>query len=78
MAVVIVVLAVFLIPTAVALIQTNRNLDRLIVELERIRDNTGSLGSDLTDVNEAAVSLRDQLRVVDVHLQRSAAALRER
>jgi hypothetical protein len=67
-AAVVVVLAVYLIQIAVALTRANRNLARLVDELEAVRDNAALLGGDLATINREAVALRDQLLRVDGHL----------
>ncbi len=68
-AVVVGLLATYLILIAAALIRANRNLQKLVGGLEAIRDNTAPLGADLTAINGAAVALRDGLLAVDQHLQ---------
>ena len=68
-AVVVVVLAGYLILIAAALIRANRNLAKLGGGLEAIRDNTAPLEADLTTINNAAVALRDGLMTVDEHLR---------
>ena len=65
---VVVVLATYLILTAMALIRANRNLMKLVADLEATRDNTAPLSEDLTTINSAAVGLRDRLAAVDGHL----------
>lgn len=68
-AVVVGVLAAYLILIAAALIRANRNLHKLISGLEAVRDNTAPLAADLTAINGAAGALRDGLMAVDEHLQ---------
>ncbi len=67
--VIVVLLAGHLILIAAALIRANRNLGKLVGGLEAIRDNAAPLGTDLTAINGAAVTLRDGLLAVDEHLR---------
>lgn len=69
-AVIVVVLATYLILIAKSLIKANRNLANLVGGLEQIRDNTAPLAADLTAINGVAITLRDQLKGVDGHLER--------
>lgn len=68
-AVIVGVLATYLILVAAALVRANRNLAKLVGGLEAVRDHTAPLGSDLAAINGAAVALRDGLLAVDQHLQ---------
>jgi hypothetical protein len=67
--VIVVVLATYLILIAKALINANKNLEKLVGGLEAIRDNTAPLAEDLPTINQAAITLRDRLRAVDQNLQ---------
>lgn len=69
-AVIVAVLAVYLILIAAALRRANGNLEKLVGGLEAIRDNTAPLAQDLPTINGAAVSLRDKLGAVDHNLQK--------
>ena len=69
-AVIVAVIAVYLILIAAALRRANDNLTKLVGGLEAIRDNTAPLEQDLTTINGAAVSLRDKLMEVDRNLQK--------
>ena len=75
-AAVVVVLAGHLILIAAALFRANRNLAKLVGGLEAIRDQTATLGADLTAINEAAVAIRDGLAAVDEHLRGIARLVR--
>ncbi len=68
-AVIVVVLAGYLVLIAVALLRANRNLDRLAGGLEAVRDNTASLGPDISTINDAAATLNDGLLRIDNHLK---------
>lgn len=68
-AVIVVVLAVHLILTAIALIRANRNLAQLVDGLKAIRDHTSPLGQDLSAINNAALTLKDRLMALDEHLR---------
>lgn len=69
-AVIVAVIAVYLILIAAALRRANSNLEKLVGGLEAIRDNTAPLEGDLTTINGAAVSLRDKLLEVGRNLQK--------
>ncbi len=73
---VVLVLVVYLVPTAAALIRANQNLAKLVEGLEAIRDNTAPLSRDLSAVNEAASTLQDGLSTIDEHLQTIVQTLR--
>jgi hypothetical protein len=72
---VVVLLVVYLVPTAAALMRADRNLARLVGGLEAIRDNTAPLGQDLPAVNAAAGTLLTGLVAVDEHLRAIAQAV---
>lgn len=63
------VLAIYLILIAVSLIRANRNLAQLVKGLKAIRDNTDPLAQDISTINSVATTLRDQFTVVDRHLR---------
>lgn len=73
---VVVLLVVYLVPTAVALFRADRNLSKLIGELEAVRDNTAPLSKDLTSINDATAALRGHLIGADVKLHAAIQALR--
>ena len=64
------VVAAYLVQIAVALHRANRNLAQLVGGLEAIRDNTAPLGTDLGNINGAAVAVRDELISADSNLVR--------
>lgn len=63
------VLAIYLILIAISLIRANSNLARLVKGLKAIRDNTAPLAQDLSTINSVATTLRSQLTAVDGHLR---------
>ena len=67
-AIVVLVLAYYLLGIIVALRQANANLTKLAAGLEAIQRNTDALGGDLGKINGAAVILRDGLSSVAGHL----------
>ncbi|HBY97559.1 MAG: hypothetical protein M5U01_35990 [Ardenticatenaceae bacterium] len=69
---VVIVLAIYLILIASALMRANRDLEQLVNGLEAIRNNTAPLADDLTAINNAATTLRDQLHSLDGYLQEIA------
>jgi predicted component of type VI protein secretion system len=73
---VVVLLVVYLVPTALALFRADRNLAKLIGELEAVRDNTAPLSQDLTAINEATAALRGHLIAADVKLHAAIQSLR--
>ena len=73
---VVLVLASYLIRIALILRRADQNLTDAAAHLERTRDNTAPLGSDLTTINDAAVALRDGLLEVDRNLLTIIRALR--
>lgn len=74
---VVLLLAGFLIPTAISLIRANRNLTKVVGGLETIRDNTAPLAQHITAVNETAGAVRNRFIQLDSHLQRTAGLVRE-
>lgn len=62
-------LAAYLVPTAIALYRANRNLAQLVAKLEAVRDNTASLAQDLPAVNSSVAAMERHIRAVDAHLQ---------
>ncbi|HEV2109118.1 MAG TPA: hypothetical protein VGR16_12715 [Thermomicrobiales bacterium] len=68
-AVIVVVLAGYLVLIALSLLRANRNLDKLAGGLEAVRDNTASLGSDISAINAAAATLNDGLSRIGSHLK---------
>jgi hypothetical protein len=73
---VVVLLVVYLVPSALALIRADRNLARLIGELEAVRDNTAPISQDLATINEATAALRGHLIAADVKLHAAIQSLR--
>lgn len=67
-ALVVVVLAFYLIGTALALTAANRNLQQLAGGLEAIQSHSEPLPQDLTTINGALVQLLAGLRSVNGHL----------
>ncbi len=67
-AIVVLVLAYYLLGIIVALRRANVNLTKLAAGLEAIQRNTDALGGDLGKINGAAVMLRDGLNSVAGHL----------
>ena len=67
-AIVVLVLAYYLLGIIFALRRANANLAKLAAGLEAIRANTGVLESDLGTINGAALKLRDGLQSVAAHL----------
>lgn len=75
-AVVVLVLATYLIRIAAALVRADRNLAQLVVALERVRDQTAPLADDLPTINAAAATLAERLVAADAHLQAILRTLR--
>jgi hypothetical protein len=70
--IVVLVLSVYLILIAAALIRTNRNLEALVAGLEAVHDNTLPLSDRLSAINRAAAALRDHLQAVNDDLRTAA------
>lgn len=67
-ALVILVLAFYLISFALALLGANRNLKKLAGGLEAVQSHSDPLPQELTTINGALVALLHGLQSVDAHL----------
>lgn len=73
-AIVVLVLAYYLLGIIAALRRANANLTKLAGGLEASRHNTDALEGDLGKINGAALKLRDGLRSVAGHLSKVVGA----